>query len=137
MTILYNKEEPWVKKDSLFDVTMGSYDGAESCELVVLFILSKLQHLDLNIGLYRDDGLAISQQTPQKTEKMKKEICRIFKGGSGSWRSFFQLLILAEFHAAHRIQHLNISRKQCFPGKKIFHLRSIAAILDFSLIKTR
>ena len=28
--------KPWIKKDSnsLFDVTMGSYDGAEICELV-------------------------------------------------------------------------------------------------------
>ena len=34
------------KKDfmlSAFDVTMGSFDGAEICELVGLFILSKLK----------------------------------------------------------------------------------------------
>ena len=31
----------WIKKsgDSDFDVTMGSFDGAELCELVGLFIL--------------------------------------------------------------------------------------------------
>ena len=28
--------------NSLFDVTMGSYDGAETCELVGLFILNNL-----------------------------------------------------------------------------------------------
>ena len=35
-SLLYNNYEPWRKKDtdSCFDVTMGSYDGAEICELV-------------------------------------------------------------------------------------------------------
>ena len=46
---------------NLFDVTMGSYDGAEICELVGLFILNHLGKSfgKENIGLYRDDGLAI------------------------------------------------------------------------------
>ena len=30
------------------------------------------------IGLYRDDGLVISNTTPKDTENIKKEICRIF-----------------------------------------------------------
>ena len=35
-SLLYNNYEPRRKKDtdSCFDVTMGSYDGAEICELV-------------------------------------------------------------------------------------------------------
>ena len=43
-SVLFNDGKPWTKKDSnsLFDVTMGSYDGAEICELVGLFILNKL-----------------------------------------------------------------------------------------------
>ena len=57
---------------------MGSYDGAETCELVGSFLLSQLQNLDVNIGLYRDDGLAISNAAPRDTEKIKKEICRVF-----------------------------------------------------------
>ena len=46
---------------NLFDVTMGSYDGAEVCELVGLFILKHLGEKfgKENIGLYRDDGLAM------------------------------------------------------------------------------
>ncbi len=51
------------KKDSnsLFDVTMGSYDGAEICDLVSLFTLNNLRQKfgKENIGLYRDYGLAI------------------------------------------------------------------------------
>ena len=59
---------------------MGSYDGAETCELVGSFLLSQLQKkLGQNIGLYRDDGLAITDATPKATENIKKGICRIFK----------------------------------------------------------
>ena len=58
---------------------MGSYDGAETCELVGLFLLSKLEGLGLNIGLYRDDGLAASDLRPQEVERMKKKICSLFR----------------------------------------------------------
>ena len=51
----------WIKKsgDSNFDITMGSFDGAELCELVALFILYTIaKEYELNTaGLYRDDGL--------------------------------------------------------------------------------
>ena len=64
---------------SLFDVIMGSYDGAETCELVGCYLLSQLTKIpEIDIGLYRDDGLAVINQTPQKIEKIKKEICKIF-----------------------------------------------------------
>ena len=65
----------WTKRtNSDFDVTMGSYDGAETCELVGLYILSQLKNLDINIGLYRDDGLAVCRKTPRQAERIKKEI---------------------------------------------------------------
>ena len=57
---------------------MGSYDGAETCELVGSFLLSQLQDLKINVGLYRDDGLAITNATSRDTENIKKEIFRIF-----------------------------------------------------------
>ena len=42
-SVLIHQKEAWTKKDGkFFDVTMGSDDGAEICELVVLFILSLL-----------------------------------------------------------------------------------------------
>ena len=72
-SILIHKQQAWQKKgDTTFDVTMGSYDGAETCELVGSFLLSQLQNLDVNIGLYRDDGLAISNAAPRDTENIKK-----------------------------------------------------------------
>ena len=39
--ILYDNHTHWCKHgNSKFDVTMGSYDGAETCELISLYILS-------------------------------------------------------------------------------------------------
>ena len=52
-SILIHKQQPWQKKgDTTFDVTRGSYDGARTCELVGNFLLSQLQYLDINMGLY-------------------------------------------------------------------------------------
>ena len=68
-SMLYNNGTPWSKRgDSDFDVAMGSFDGAETCELIGLYMLSQLDHLDMNVGLYRDDGLAICHKTPRQTE---------------------------------------------------------------------
>ena len=65
-SLLFNNNRTWAKRNStnLFGVSMGSYDGAEICELVGLFILSELQkRFGTNIGLYRDDGLAAINTT--------------------------------------------------------------------------
>ena len=44
-TLLSDAKLPWVKKgDSNFAVGMGSFDGSKTCELVGLFLLSKLQN---------------------------------------------------------------------------------------------
>ena len=80
MSILHFKDEEWIKKrNSTFDITMGSFDGAESCDICGLFLLSKLKHMSITVGLYRDDGLAISKLTPRQTENAKKAICAVFK----------------------------------------------------------
>ena len=53
---------------------MGSYDGAEVCELIGILMLSLIGNIynRNNIGLYRDDGLAVFKTTndPQ-SEKIK------------------------------------------------------------------
>ena len=42
-SLLFNEKSTWTKKDeSLFDVTMGSFDGAEICKLVELYSLHLL-----------------------------------------------------------------------------------------------
>ena len=63
--------------DSPFEVTMGSYDGAEICELVGIYILSHLTTFigKKDVGLYRDDGLIILQQSNgQQTDRIRKRI---------------------------------------------------------------
>jgi hypothetical protein len=58
---------------------MGSYDGAESCELVGSFLLHQItQKHGENFGLYRDDGLGVIKANPRKIEIIKKDICSIF-----------------------------------------------------------
>lgn len=82
-SLLYDNQTPWCKKNTTnFDVTMGSYDGAETCELIGLYILSQLQHLDINVGLYRDDGLAVCRKPPRQIEQIKKEMCKIFNSNN-------------------------------------------------------
>ena len=80
-SLLYNTGEPWGKKttSNLFDVTMGSYDGAESCELVGAYLLHTIKEKHgYNFGLYRDDGLGITQASPRQAEQVKKDLCNIF-----------------------------------------------------------
>ena len=51
-TLLFSDEKPWIKKlDKQFDVSMGSWDGAEICELVGLYLLSLISHLRISWGL--------------------------------------------------------------------------------------
>ena len=60
-SLLFNEKSTWTMKDgSLFDVTMGSFDGVEICELIGIYILHLLSsrfNKD-QIGLYRDYVLA-------------------------------------------------------------------------------
>ena len=60
---------------------MGSYDGAESCELVGTYLLDNIKERfgnACNFGLYRDDGLGVTKASPRQAELIKKELCSIF-----------------------------------------------------------
>ena len=78
-SLLFDHKTTWIKKTGgLFDVTMGAYDGAEVCELVGTFLLTLLsrKYNKNDIGLYRDDGLAVfKDMNGQRNKKLK----RIFK----------------------------------------------------------
>ena len=81
-SFLFFNQEPWIKKgDSNFDCGMGSLDSAEVCELIGLFILSKLEAVIPrdNIGLYRDDGLAVTNLPGPELDRLRKQVTRIFK----------------------------------------------------------
>ena len=82
--VLFKKDTVWVKKGTAgnFDVTMGSYDGAEVCELVGIYILSTLGQKihKKDTGLYQDNGLIILQNCDGPiTDRIRKDIIRIFK----------------------------------------------------------
>ena len=47
---------------------MGSYPGAEVCELVGLFMLNKLRSNHIEAILYRDDGAIISHKTERENQ---------------------------------------------------------------------
>ena len=57
-------------------MTMGGHDGAEVCELVGNYLLCEKK----DIGLYRDDGLAVlKNKSGPESEKIKKSIQYIFR----------------------------------------------------------
>ena len=81
--LLFSKHEIWVKKyNSSFDVTMESFDGAEICKMVGLYLLDKLSNLlgQENIGHYRDDGLvAINSCSGPVLDRTRKNSIALFK----------------------------------------------------------
>ena len=82
---------------------MGSYDGAEICELVGLFILNHLGKTfgKENIGLYRDDGLAIiKNRSAPLADKTRKELHKVFEQ--------FDLKITAEANL-HVVNFLDVT----------------------------
>ena len=83
-SLLFSNTGTWIKKNNeLFDVTMGSFDGAEVCELVGLYLLNRLTQLTGNkvgTGLYRDDGLAVIRSTSgRRMDKLRKDIIELFR----------------------------------------------------------
>ena len=83
-TLLFNDREPRLKKsgNEEFDVPMGCFDGAEVCELVGVYILHLLRTVmrKENVGLYRDNGLGILQNSSgPEIECKRKQIIQIFK----------------------------------------------------------
>ena len=80
-SFLFNEKQSWIKrKNSECDVTMGSYDGAETCELCDLYLLSLLSKVIPDLGLYRDDGLAVVRTTARQGEKLAQKLVKVFDG---------------------------------------------------------
>ena len=68
--------------DTTFDVTVGSYDGAELCRIIGINIQSLLTNIlsKNNMGLYRGDGLfTIGKINKQQTGRIRKKMIIIFK----------------------------------------------------------
>ena len=84
-SLLFNENKAWKKEDTdtTFDVKIGSYDGAELCDLIGIYIQSLLINIlsKDNMGLHRDDGLFIilCKINKQQTDRVRKKIISIFK----------------------------------------------------------
>ena len=79
-SFLFANNTLWQKKgEDNFDIGMGAYDGAETCDLIGLYILHQLsnQIKGLEVGLYRDDGLVVIETTPRLADKIRQQIGKI------------------------------------------------------------
>ena len=80
--ILVSEGSYWTKRSNPnFDVAMGSYDGAEVCDLCGLFLLAELEKekMNANFGSYKDDGLGVSSASARQIEKIKQQICKVYQ----------------------------------------------------------
>ena len=63
-----------------FNVGMGSWDGAESTDLIGLFMLSKIRReiKEANVGKYRDDGLLVAKTTDRGMQQIAVKLHKIY-----------------------------------------------------------
>ena len=79
------------QSNTTFDVTMGSYDGTEVCELVGLFILNSLaeKYGKDYVGLYHDGLILLKGISKRLADKARNYLYKLFAEN-------FQLTITAE-----------------------------------------
>ena len=116
-SLLFSDNTVWMKKgESLFDVTMGSHDGAEVCELVGLYLLHQMREKFplVDFGLYRDDGLGCYKKLPGPVmERTRKEIIQLFKANNLS------ITIDANMHQVNFLDtNLNLENGKFRPYRK-------------------
>ena len=84
-SFLFHGKDVWVKKGQPdFDVPMGSFDGAEVCEICGLFLLQRISDSGLfqngSFGIYRDDGLGTTKLGSRDAEvKLRQGLIKLFK----------------------------------------------------------
>ena len=73
--------------------SMGSFSGAEVCELVGLYLLSQIIEIipKHQLGLYWDDGVLVTDARP---ESLKKKLCEIFRKNGLSLEAYANLKII-------------------------------------------
>ena len=95
---------------------MGSFDSAEMCELVGLYLLNTIKSLlgSNNVGLYRDDGLAIVHKANgPEVGRLRKNIISLFKDDGLS------ITIHTNLIEKHFLDvSFNLNTRKYFPFKK-------------------
>ena len=83
--VLWHKNEVWVKKqDPDFDISMGSYDGAECSEICGLYLQYSISEVHkvlpkTDFGLFRDDGVGMTRGGGPTADKKRKDIVKVMK----------------------------------------------------------
>ena len=81
-SLLFTPDSSWekVSGDPNFDVTMSSFDGAEICELVGLFVLDALKRKYglAKCSLYRDDGLGCFNTSDPPCDTIRQDFIDLF-----------------------------------------------------------
>ena len=78
-------ETPRIKRENHdFDVSMGSWDGAECSKLVGLYVLNQIELVipHTNVGLCRDDGIGVVDLHGPDVERLRKKITKLFQDNS-------------------------------------------------------
>ena len=80
---MHHNDDSWIKKDTSveFNVTMGSYNGVEVCEIVGIFIIDIMRKSFEKkiISLYSDDVLSIFRNyNNHQNDKVRKDIMKLF-----------------------------------------------------------
>ena len=76
-SFLYTGDTVWVKKGNRqFNIAMGAFDGAETTDIVGLYLLSQLQEIAISKSHTTSTGMMVSagqmlQQEPQKKSNKK------------------------------------------------------------------
>eukprot|EP00117_Sycon_ciliatum_P006225 scpid103855/ scgid9857/ len=84
-SLIFTGDKVWAKKDreGLFDVTMGSCDCAEVCQLVGAFLRKRVADTCVFgpvIGLCHNDGLAaFKNMTGHEADSIRKAITKLFR----------------------------------------------------------
>ena len=129
-SLLYHNDDPRVKKDTSeeFEVTMGSYDCAEVCEIVGLFMLDVLSALfEKNyIGLHKDDVLSIFRNyNGHQSNQVPKDLIKLYKKNKLNLDIKCNLKILDYLDTSF---YLNTGIYKPFnkPNNKPFYINSIS-----------
>lgn len=83
--LLFSEDSELVKsndRESVFNVSMGSYDGVEICNPVGLFLLDDLRATipNLYFGIYKDDTLGLNINTNRPTkDRFRTDLIQIME----------------------------------------------------------
>ena len=97
-SLLYHQKSPWVKKDtdSMFNVTMRLYEGAETCEVIGTYMLSLIT---ANFKDQVEPDSTVTTGLPREIEKIKQQVSNhVFKCEIARLLKYYMKAIGQTFH---------------------------------------